>query len=150
MAAAGAAGFVGADAEAGTGVAFASTLLLDDDPVSTFRPCFGSSSNSLADKHPSASNNPAKPFRFRFFFCIGGLDVAVTGLDADADADVGAGAFSLDDAVGPAVVGLAGARGAPADLDGDGWVALPIVLDGSVSGMVGGAGGCGIVDVWVV
>ena len=29
----------------------------------------GSSSNSPADKHPSATNSPARPFLFFFFFC---------------------------------------------------------------------------------
>jgi hypothetical protein len=60
---------------------------------------FGSSSKSVADKHPSATNSPAKPFLFFFFFCpvLAPVEAAagllVVGAAREADA-AGAGAVA--------------------------------------------------------
>ena len=68
---------------------------------------FGSSSNSDADKHPRASKNPARPFRFRFFLCVDGWPVERVVWEVDAagaGVEVDAGAVVWVDGLGVKVV----------------------------------------------
>lgn len=65
---------------------------------------FESSSISSAERHPSATKSPAKPFLFFFFFCVGAAVLLCAGLLAGAeegrDLDVEAAAAGVTGEVG--------------------------------------------------